>query len=149
MLDIIDRPETAIPSADDSRLAQEASRTLARKAADTELKVKLEDGSELVLPKAATRLLGYILTEMSQGNAVTIIPLHAELTTQEAADLLHISRPHLIKLLTAKKLPFHMAGSHRRIKFNDLRAYENEVEKTRREAMQELANQAQDLGFGY
>lgn len=149
MLDIIDRPETAIPSTDDSRLAQEASRTLARKAADTELKVKLEDGSELVLPKAATRLLGYILTEMSQGNAVTIIPLHAELTTQEAADLLHISRPHLIKLLTAKKLPFHMAGSHRRIKFNDLRAYENEVEKTRREAMQELANQAQELGFGY
>ena len=149
MLDITERPEPAMPSADDSRLALEASRTLARKAPDTELKVTLEDGSELVLPKAATRLLGYILTEMSQGNAVTIIPLHAELTTQEAADLLHISRPHLIKLLTAKKLPFHMAGSHRRIKFNDLRAYENEVEKTRREAMQELANQAQELGFGY
>ncbi len=149
MLDLLDhRPEPSVPSPKDTELARKASRTLARRA-EEELKVKLDDGTLLVLPKAATRLLSYLLTEMSQGNAVTIIPLHAELTTQEAADILNVSRPHLIKLLTAEKIPHHMAGTHRRIKFSDLRAYEEQSEARRKADMEELANQAQELGLGY
>jgi excisionase family DNA binding protein len=149
MSDILDqRPEPAVPSTKDTELAREASRTLARRLGE-ELKVNLDDGTVLVLPKAATRLLSYLLTEMSQGNAVTIIPLHAELTTQEAADILNVSRPHLIKLLEAVKIPYHMAGTHRRIKFSDLRAYEEQSEAQRKAAMEELARQAQELRLGY
>lgn len=148
MIDVIERLEAAMPSDKDTQLAQQASRALARRT-EEDLKVRLEDGNELVLPKAATRLLNHILTEMSQGNAVTIIPLHAELTTQEAADILNVSRPYLIKLLTEKRIPFHMTGTHRRIKFTDLHSYEAETEKKRKKAMDDLAKQAQELNLGY
>lgn len=146
MLD--ERPAPMVPSAHDAELALEASRTLAAKA-EAELKVHLDDGKELVLPKAATRLLQYLLTEMSQGNAVTIIPLHAELSTQEAADFLNVSRPYLIALLERHELPFHKVGTHRRVKFSDLREFQLRKERERISAMQELADQAQKEGMGY
>jgi excisionase family DNA binding protein len=143
-----DHPAPMVPSAYDAELALEASRTLAAKA-ESELKVHLDDGKELVLPKAATRLLQYLLTEMSQGNAVTIIPLHAELSTQEAADFLNVSRPYLITLLERNELPFHKVGTHRRVKFSDLREFQLRKERERKAAMQELADQAQKEGMGY
>lgn len=146
MLD--DHPAPMVPSAHDAELALEASRTLAAKA-EAELRVHLDDGKELVLPKAATRLLQYLLTEMSQGNAVTIIPLHAELSTQEAADFLNVSRPYLIALLERNELPFHKVGTHRRVKFSDLREFQLRKERERQSAMQELADQAQKEGMGY
>jgi excisionase family DNA binding protein len=86
---------------------------------------------------------------MAQGNAVTIIPIHAELTTQEAADFLNVSRPHLVRLLEQKKMAFHMVGTHRRVRFEDLMAFKASLEKKRRETMDELAAQAQELGMGY
>ncbi|RJT42673.1 helix-turn-helix domain-containing protein [Mesorhizobium waimense] len=86
---------------------------------------------------------------MGQGNAVTIIPVHAELTTQEAADYLNVSRPYLIRLLEEGKLPFNMVGTHRRVKFSDLAAYRNNAEEERKKVMEELAAQAQELGMGY
>ncbi len=148
MTEILERPRPAMPSPKDSELAKNASRTLA-KHAETDLKVHLDDGTLLHLPKAATRLLSHLLIEMSNGNAVTIIPLHAELTTQEAADLLNVSRPYLIKLLEAKEIPFHMTGTHRRIKFSDLSAFEKKSDEKRKAAMLELAKQAQVEGLGY
>ncbi|MGE0004046.1 MAG: SPFH and helix-turn-helix domain-containing protein [Parvibaculaceae bacterium] len=148
MLDIPERPEPMVPSAHDAELAREASRTLAAKA-EAELKVHLEDGAEVVLPKSAARLLQYLLTEMAHGNAVTIFPLHAELTTQEAADFLNVSRPYLITLLQRHELPFHKVGTHRRIKFSDLRDFRSRRESERKAAMQELAHQAQEKGMGY
>jgi excisionase family DNA binding protein len=117
--------------------------------AEAELKIKLDDRTQLTLPKAATRLLHYLLTQMSLGNAVTLIPIHAELTTQEAADYLNVSRPYLIKLLNAQRIRYHMAGTHRRIRFTDLESYRKNAEKEREAAMQELAKQAQELGMGY
>lgn len=143
-----ERPEPIVPSAHDIELAREASQTLATKA-EADLKVHLDDGREIILPKAATRLLQYLLTEMSQGNAVTIFPLHAELSTQEAADVLNVSRPYLIALLERNELPFHKVGTHRRVKFSDLRAFQLRKEGERKSAMQELADQAQDEGMGY
>jgi len=137
-----------MPSIEDAELAATASRALAR-AAKESLTVRLGNGDELVLPKAATRLLSHLLMEMGQGNAVTIIPIHAELTTQEAADILNVSRPHLVSLLDAKKIPHHRAGTHRRIKFSDLCAYRDEFEQRRNTALAELAAQAQDEGMGY
>lgn len=145
---LMERPETAVPTTEDAELAATASRALARAARES-LTVRLENGDELALPKAATRLLSHLLMEMGQGNAVTIIPIHAELTTQQAADLLNISRPHLVGLLEEGKIPHHRAGTHRRIKFTDLCAYKDAFEARRSAAMRELAALAQSEGMGY
>ena len=101
------------------------------------------------LPTSALRLLVDILAELADGNAVQVVPVHAELTTQEAADLLNVSRPHLVKLLEAGKLPFHKTGKHRRIRFADLRRYKQERDEDSAAAMDDLARQAQELGMGY
>jgi len=149
MTDIIERPGLPIvPDESDSELAATASRALTRANKETVL-VRMDDGTELPLPKAVTPLLIHILTEMSRGNAVTLIPVHAELTTQEAANLLNVSRPHLIRLLEEQKIPFHKTGTHRRIRFADIEAYKATFEKQRQAALDELAEQAQDLGMGY
>ena len=139
---------TTLPSKEDSALAQQASRALATDQ-PSELKVRLDDGQELVLPKSATRLITHLLTEMAQGNAVTIIPIHGNLTTQEAADYLNVSRPHLVSLLEGGKIPFHMTGTHRRVRFQDLVTFKASSEKRRREIMEELAAQSQQEGMGY
>ncbi len=132
----------------DSELAASASRALAR-AKDSLVKVTLDDGTELALPKAVRELLVRILTEVSHGNMVNLVPVHAELSTQEAANLLNVSRPHLIKLLERGDIPHHKAGSHRRVKFTDLREYQEKFEAQREAAMAELAKQAQELRLGY
>lgn len=145
---LLERPEAAIPTREDAELAMRASQVLAPKA-EAELKIKLDDGTELTLPKAATRLLHHVLTQMSLGNAVTLIPIHAELTTQEAADYLNVSRPFLIKLLEMNRIPFHMVGTHRRVKFIELEAFRRTAEQERLAAMEELTDQARELGMGY
>lgn len=149
MSDTTDAPGTVlVPDETDSELAATASRELAR-ASKASVSVRLEDGTDLQLPKAVTPLLIKILTEMAQGNAVTLIPLHAELTTQEAANLLSISRPYLNKLLERGDIAHHKVGSHRRIKFQDLESYRIAREKHRQYSLSELAKQAQEEGMGY
>ena len=145
---LLERVEPTIPSKKDTEYAAHASRVLAPRA-KADLKVRLDDGQELTLPKAAARLLAHILTQMASGNAVTLIPIHAELTTQEAADLLNVSRPHLIKLIESGQINFHKVGTHRRIKFTDLENYRAKFEQERQKAMDELAAQAQKLEMGY
>lgn len=139
---------TVVPSEDDVELARLASRQLSRRKRE-QLTVGLEDGSELVLPKAAALLLTHLLTEMSQGNAITLIPLHAELSTKQAADYLNVSRPFLVKLLEDGKIPFRKVGSHRRVLFTDLKAYKERFEVERQKVMDELAAQAEELDLGY
>ncbi|KYC29362.1 putative excisionase [Sterolibacterium denitrificans] len=104
---------------------------------------------QIELPTSALRLLVDILAELADGNAVKVVPVHAELTTQEAADMLNVSRPHLVKLLEDGALPFHRAGKHRRVRFADLMQYKDARERASEEAMTELARQAQELGMGY
>ncbi|MFA1622507.1 helix-turn-helix domain-containing protein [Rhizobium mongolense] len=148
MSQLLGRP--ILPSADDTELAAEASRYISgAKHEGAELRVQVDGGELLKLPKAVSELLYHLLTEMAQGNAVTLIPVHAELTTQEAADHLNVSRPYLIKLLEEGKIPFHMVGSHRRIKFSDLDGFRRKAEDERKRLMDELASQAQDFGMGY
>ena len=114
-----ERHETIIPSDEDTRLATESSRILSRRG-DGNLRVQLDDGQVLPLPRAIADLISHLLVEMSHGNAVTLIPIHAEMTTQEAADFQNVSRPYLVKLLEANELPFHKVGTHRRVRFTDL-----------------------------
>ncbi|NVZ38680.1 helix-turn-helix domain-containing protein [Pseudomonas sp. 21615526] len=103
----------------------------------------------LVLPTSALRLLVDILGELAIGNAVKVVPVHAELTSQEAADMLNVSRPHLVKMLEEGAIPFTKTGRHRRIRFSDLMAFKQRREDESQEAMDALAQQAQELGMGY
>lgn len=104
---------------------------------------------QVELPTSALRLLVDILAELAGGNAVKVVPVHAELTTQEAADLLNVSRPHLVKLLEDGALPFHRAGKHRRVRFSDLMQFKAARDQASEQAMAELAHQAQVSDMGY
>ena len=110
---------------------------------------KEDKAHSLVLPTSALRLLVDILGELAIGNAVKVVPVHAELTSQEAADLLNVSRPHLVKMLEEGAIPFTKTGRHRRIRFSDLMAFKQRRDAQSQEAMEELVRQAQELGMGY
>ena len=114
-----------------------------------ELVDEMQQREVIDMPTFALRLLGEILSELALGNAVKIVPIHAELTTQEGADILNVSRPHLIKMLDEGALPHTKTGRHRRIKFADLMKYKELREQTSLSAMEELAAQAQELEMGY
>ena len=141
--------EPVSPSRDEIKIAQESSRTLSR-FLKRNLRVQIAETEEIVeLPVSAVRLLVDLLTNMAEGNAVTLMPIHAELTTQQAADLIGISRPYLIKLLEDREIKYHMVGTHRRIYFQDLKNYMVKNKQAREEALNELAEKAQDLDMGY
>ncbi len=84
---------------------------------------------------------------MAQGNAVRLIPIHAELTTQEAADLLNVSRPYLIKQIELGEIPHHKIGKHRRINFNDLMVYKDRIERLTAQELDEMVAISQELGL--
>jgi excisionase family DNA binding protein len=141
--------EPEAPSSEESNLARESSRQLSGLESGN-LRVHIHEVTEdIILPASAVRLLVELLAQMAEGNAVTLMPIHDELTTQQAADILGVSRPYLIKLLEKGKLPFHKVGTHRRILYEDLRTYKKSVDEKRALALEELASQAQDLGMGY
>jgi excisionase family DNA binding protein len=99
------------------------------------------------LPHAALQLLLRLLSEMAQGNAITVIPFHAELTTQNAADVLGVSRPFIVKQIESGLLPHRMVGTHRRVLFKDLMEYKRMMDQDRHAALDELAAESQRLGL--
>ena len=105
------------------------------------------DGERLELPEAVYRLLKDIARNMQLGKAIVLIPENQQLSTQRAADLLGVSRPHLVKLLEAGELPYHKAGSHRRVYLNDLAAYQERRDAERKKALDSLAREAFDSGL--
>jgi len=149
--------ESALPTPEDQKLADEASRTLlpllSGNSKNIEITLPSENDSPqeiVVLPRPALNLLQDLLTQMAKGNAVSLIPLRAELTTKQAADFLGISRPYLIsELLQKKKIKFHKVGTHRRIAFEDLIKYKKERRDRQESAMQELTDIAQEQNMGY
>lgn len=112
--------------------------------------VREAEGRQTVeLPTFALRLLAEILSELAVGNTVKVVPVHAELTTQEGADLLNVSRPHLVKLLDEGAIPHTKTGRHRRVKFTDLMKYKVHRERQSEAAMSELSALDQARGMGY
>lgn len=144
--------DRALPDSETVALARasatELSRCLQRLPEAERARVRL-DNTDLVLPRQAVALLRDLLAEMAQGNAVTIVPTHAELTTQQAADILNVSRPHVVKLLEDGGIPYSRVGTHRRIRYQDLLAYKAQRDEKSREALDALTQEAQDLDMGY
>jgi excisionase family DNA binding protein len=146
-----DPTEPVAPSEADMILARDSVRRLAPQLAgsnDCQQLHIVEPGgtSELVtIPASAFRLLVAILAEMASGNAIRLIPHHAELTTQQAADLLNVSRPYLVRLLDEGRMPFHRVGTHRRVLFKDVMTYRAEHRRARRAALDELSRLDQEL----
>lgn len=99
------------------------------------------------LPPQALRLVVDVLTQLGQGRAVTVLPQNAELTTQEVADFLNVSRPYVVKLIDEEKLPARKVGARRRVAFEDLLRYDEQQRAQRRAALDELARIDQQLGL--
>jgi excisionase family DNA binding protein len=109
----------------------------------------LETDELITIPASALTLLYAILQNMAEGKAISIIPSDSEVSTQQAAELLNVSRPHLIKLLEAGKIPFKKVGSHRRILLKELITYDEKQKKDRENQLDFLSKQAQELNLGY
>lgn len=120
----------------------------ALKSDGAKLYVSTSDGTPIELPAELRRIVDTVISSMRRGNAITLAPHAMRLTTQEAADLLGISRPTLIKLLEAGKIPFETPNRHRRIRLLDLLSYQSARHIERGQALRELAQEAQDFG-GY
>jgi excisionase family DNA binding protein len=149
-------PDTVTPTPDDTRIAKESSRRLVKLLGTPKKSIRFriqpDDESEetIAIPLSAFRLLAEILAEMAKGNSVTLSPIHAELTTQQAADLLNVSRPYLIELLEKGQIPHRKVGTHRRVLFHDLTAYKRKTDAARLKALEELSALDQELGgMGY
>jgi excisionase family DNA binding protein len=144
--------EPSLPSEAEAMLAKETSRVLAARLREDEpVRLYISDDPSpegtLNLPASALRLLVRILEEMARGNAVTLIPVHPELTTQEAADMLNISRASLIQLLNEGKIESRRVGTHRRVRFEVLMKYKREADTELRKVLKHLAAYDQEFGI--
>ncbi len=149
--------ETKIKSTsrEDQKIASSSFLSLRRSANEIRknkhfINIKLQEARKYVkIPKIALDMLVQILSNMAEGKSITIIPSDAEISTQQAAEMLNVSRPHLVKLLEEGEITFRKVGSHRRIFLKDLLHYERSLKDQRRKSLEKLSQQAQELKYGY
>ena len=141
------------PTEKESSIARVSKQLLARYAHEDEsLTVRVIDADheeQIELPAAAVTLLMDILGAMASGQGITLIPENAELTTVQAADILNISRPFLIKLLDEGKIPHRKVGKHRRIRMEDVMNYKQAIDAERESILEQLVADAQEQNMGY
>lgn len=130
------------PEAREAPALQEMARALSTEQGSPRL--VSATGEELPLPESVYKLLRAIVHLMASGKAIHLIPVHLELTTQEAADILNVSRPHVVKLIETGALPFRKVGSHRRVRFEDLMAFKQRQDAERVRALAEMAQLSQE-----
>lgn len=140
------------PNSDDIDLARASAAVLTRLLQDLpddhRANIKM-GGQDLIVPRQAVELLKDILASMSAGKGISIVPSSSELTTQQAADFLNVSRPYLIGLLEQGAINYTQVGTHRRIRFDDLLAYKQQMVNKSKSAMDDLMALSQELGIGY
>jgi len=136
---------------DESMIAHESSIVLARhvkKGENLKLRVVDSEHEEVIeLPAAVVTLLLGMLRMMAKGLGITLTPLHSELTTRQAADILNVSRPYLIKLLEAGEIPYHKVGRHRRIRREDVMKYRQKIRREREAILDQMVAEAQEMGL--
>ena len=142
-----------LPTAAEIQQAKISSRTLSKYADADRVQLSLRGSNgetdELLLPGHVLQILLDVLSEMSRGNAISLIPHHQEVSTQEAANLLNVSRPFLVSLLEKGEMPFRKVGSHRRILLTDVLAYRDKTGQLRSQALDELTALSQEQDMGY
>jgi excisionase family DNA binding protein len=144
-----------VPEADDADVAQvalehvRATLESARSGGPHDpVRLTVPDAAEeIIVPRSVLALLSQVLAHMANGQGVTLVPAHAELTTQQAADMLNVSRPFLIRLLEAGDIDYRVVGTHRRVLADSLMRYMRADDEKRRKAADELAALTQDLGL--
>jgi excisionase family DNA binding protein len=148
----LDLPQSATLPEAERKDALEASRVVARLTGRGAVRVEAvpirdnEPPQTFILPAPAVQLLTDLLVHLGAGSPVTVIPEHAELTTQQAADFLNVSRPWIVTIIERNELPHRMVGTHRRVLFSDLRAYKDRMNASRRSALDKLVAEAQAMG---
>ncbi|WP_253822010.1 helix-turn-helix domain-containing protein [Vibrio sp. 99-8-1] len=146
---------TKLPSGEEIALAklgsQELSAVMETNGGAQRINVIDKSGKthEVTIPASALNMMIEVLTQLGQGNSVSITPIHAELTTQEGADMLNMSRPTFIKLLDSKEIPFSRTGNRRKVAYADLIEYKNRLEEIRLATLDELSALDQEMGMGY
>lgn len=142
-----------LPSEQEQALAKRSQNVLARLINEQHPTIQLQASHHqdeiLELSQSSAQLISRLLTEIADGNAVTLIPVHAELTTGQAAELLNVSRPHLVSLLENGVIEFHRVGTHRRLYAQDVLSYKAQTADKRQKALAELTDLSQQQGMGY
>lgn len=145
--------DPGFPSESDRLAALEASRALSklsgRGCVRVEAVANQEEKQTFVLPAEAVRLLTDMLAQLGEGRPVVVMPKDVELTTQDAANMLNVSRPYIISLIERGQIKHRMVGTHRRILLDDLLAYKAKRDDVGRSALDALAEEAQELDMGY
>ena len=147
------RIDPTIAPENEALVAEAASRAIEQHQAGskTSLRVQItEAGCEVTtldVPPSAVQLIRTLLKEMGSGKALTLVADDAEITTKQAADLLHVSRPYLVGMIEKGELPARMVGKQRRLPLKDVLAFKKDNEAKRRDALRELAALDQELGL--
>lgn len=135
----------------ESAIANESSKVLARhikKGEHLQLRIiAVEHDEVIVLPASVVTLLLGILRMTANGLGIALTPLHSELTTRQAADILNVSRPFLVKLLESGEIPFHKVGRHRRIRREDVMTYKQQLRREREAILDKMVAEAQEMGL--
>ncbi|MEJ5055612.1 helix-turn-helix domain-containing protein [Sphingobacterium sp. MYb382] len=112
----------------------------------TEIEIE-ETHAKIKIPLKALKLLNDVLKAMSEGKPISILPIATEVTTQKAAEILGCSRPHIIKLIEAGEIPFTKVGKHRRILFEDVLKYKEQMKEQQRQHIIDIMNFDEELGL--
>jgi excisionase family DNA binding protein len=139
------------PSKLDQKIASESYNALAlviEQLHSEQAEIEIQETNEKIkIPLSALKLLGDILKAMGQGKLISIVPIATEVTTQAAAEILACSRPHIVKLLEDGKISFTKVGKHRRIKFDDIMKYRNEMKEQQKQNIIDIMNLDEETGL--
>lgn len=141
------------PTEEEAKLAEESSQILARytDAEKPQIIIQTDEihTQAIAIPEYAFLMLVEILEQMAQGNTVSLVSLPAELTTQEAANILEVSHPYLVELLESGEIPSQTVETKRQVRYEDVLHYKNQIDEKRRQTLDELVADAQSLNMGY